>query len=248
VEAAEAKLFLGDDWFDPVEAGVRTRIRGFIEELLEAELDVALSWDRDQRSRLAEKDAAERPAAVAGHRHGHRERGLMGTFRAVTARVPRGRLETPDGKTAEWKNTTIPAYPRRTKRSDALIAGAYFAGTCGIAAGPKAASTSRLRSDGYRHRQTQTYGATLREIGYSGLQEQGLRANNRAENSHQPVRRRERQMHGFKSVKSANASFQSTPPFITHSNCNDTCINRPTHRRFRTAAHKSWSDATSEAV
>lgn len=26
-EAAEATLFLGDDWFDPLEAGVRTRIR-----------------------------------------------------------------------------------------------------------------------------------------------------------------------------------------------------------------------------
>ncbi len=37
-EAAEGTLFLGDDWFDPLEAGVRTRIRGFIEELLEAEL------------------------------------------------------------------------------------------------------------------------------------------------------------------------------------------------------------------
>ena len=41
-EAAEGTLFLGADWFDPLEAGVRTRIRGFIEELLEAELDAAL--------------------------------------------------------------------------------------------------------------------------------------------------------------------------------------------------------------
>jgi hypothetical protein len=31
----------------------------------------------------------------------------------------------------------------------------------------------------------------------------GLRANNRAENSHQPVRRRERKMQGFKPAKSA---------------------------------------------
>ena len=30
-EAAEGTLFLGADWFDPLEAGVRTRIRGFIE-------------------------------------------------------------------------------------------------------------------------------------------------------------------------------------------------------------------------
>jgi hypothetical protein len=51
----------------------------------------------------------------AGHRHGHRERQLMGTFGPVTVRVPRARLETSDSKTVEWKNATIPAYQRRTK-------------------------------------------------------------------------------------------------------------------------------------
>ena len=39
---AERELFLGEDWFDPLEAGVRTRIRCFIEGLLEAELEAAL--------------------------------------------------------------------------------------------------------------------------------------------------------------------------------------------------------------
>ena len=48
-----------------------------------------------------------------------------------------------------------------------------------------------------------SYGAALRQIGFSGLHEQRLRANNRAENSHQPLRRRERKMQGFKSAKSA---------------------------------------------
>ena len=53
-ESAEGTLFLGDDWFDPLEAGVRTRIRGFIEELLEAELDVALGRDtRVRRTRAS---------------------------------------------------------------------------------------------------------------------------------------------------------------------------------------------------
>ena len=37
------------------------------------------------------------------------------------------RLDTSDGKTAEWKNKTIPAYQRRTKKADALIVGAYLA-------------------------------------------------------------------------------------------------------------------------
>jgi putative transposase len=129
VEAAEGTLFLGDDWFDPLEAGVRTRIRGFIEELLEAELDVALGRDRYERSRLAETGAGGKPIVKAGHRHGHRERQILGSFGPVTVRVPRARLDTTDGKTAEWKNKTIPAYQRRTKKADALIAGAYLAGT-----------------------------------------------------------------------------------------------------------------------
>ena len=127
--AAEATLFLGDYWFDPVEAGVRTRIRGFIEELLEAELDAALGRDRYERPRLAEAGVGGGPVVGAGHRHGHRERQLMGTFGPATVRVPRARLETSEGKTVEWKNATIPAYQRRTKQADALIAGAYLAGT-----------------------------------------------------------------------------------------------------------------------
>lgn len=123
-EAGPAKapaLFLGDEWFDPLEAEIRSRIRSFIEELLEAELATALSRGRYERG-------AERSATV-GHRHGHRERGLMGTFGALRVSVPRARLVQPAGGTAEWKNATLPAYQRRTRQADALIAGAYLAGT-----------------------------------------------------------------------------------------------------------------------
>ena len=31
-------MFSGESWFDPIEAGMRDRVRGFIEELLEQEL------------------------------------------------------------------------------------------------------------------------------------------------------------------------------------------------------------------
>jgi len=128
-EAAEGTLFVGDDWFDSLEAGVRTRIRGFIEELLEAELDAALGRERYERPRLADDGIGGGPVVGAGHRHGHRDRQLMGTFGPVTVRVPRARLETSDSRTVEWKNATIPAYQRRTKQADALITGAYLAGT-----------------------------------------------------------------------------------------------------------------------
>ena len=124
--STEGEHFLCDDWFDPLENGVRTRIRGFIEELLEAELDAALGRARYERPGGF---GDESPKGAAGSRHGHRERRLLGTFGATTVRVPRARLATPGGKTKEWRNATFPAYQRRTKRADALIAGAYLSGT-----------------------------------------------------------------------------------------------------------------------
>src|SRR3954466_12858884 len=53
----------------------------------------------------------------------------MGTFGAVTVCVPRARLATPEGRTTEWRNTSLPAYQRLTRRAEALIAGAYLSGT-----------------------------------------------------------------------------------------------------------------------
>ena len=127
---AETARFLGEDWFDPLEAGVRTRIRAFIEELLEAELEAALGRKRyERRCPPGAPQAGQDRMAPAGHRHGHRERDLLGTFGRVSVRVPRARLVSPEGGTREWKSTTLPAYKRLTRRAEALIAGAYLAGT-----------------------------------------------------------------------------------------------------------------------
>jgi putative transposase len=114
----ERQPFLSEGWFDPLETAVRGRIRGFIEEMLEAELNAAL-----QRGRY------DRHGPTRGHRHGHRARQLVGTFGPVTLSVPRARLAGADGRTSEWRNQTIPAYRRLTKRAEALIAGAYLSGT-----------------------------------------------------------------------------------------------------------------------
>jgi putative transposase len=114
----EPQPFRGADWFDPLETAVRGRIRGFIEEMLEAELEGAL-----QRRRY------DRRGTTRGHRHGHRERQLVGTFGPVTLSVPRARLAAADGTTSEWRNRTIPAYQRLTKRAEGLIAAAYLSGT-----------------------------------------------------------------------------------------------------------------------
>jgi len=126
--ATETSPALLDDWFDPIEAGLRERVRGFIEEMICEELDGVLARPRYGRRQktAAEDDEAE---AVIGHRHGSRERSLTGTFGKTRITVPRARLEQPDGTTTEWRSGTFRAYQRRTLAADALIAGSYLAGT-----------------------------------------------------------------------------------------------------------------------
>jgi putative transposase len=120
----ETMAFEGVDWFDPLEEGVRGKVRSFIEAILEEELETSLL-----RKRYERRSDGETPAVAVGHRHGHRERTLTGTFGAVAIRVPRARLEAPEGGTREWKSSVIPAYQRRTRQAEALIAGAYLSGT-----------------------------------------------------------------------------------------------------------------------
>ena len=126
---AETTIHLLDDWFDPIEAGLRERVREFIQSMIESELEAALCRPRYGRQPKAQGEGGAAPSAVSGHRHGHRPRALMGTFGRVAISVPRARLATAEGKTTEWKSTTLRAYQRRTKRADSQIAGAYLAGT-----------------------------------------------------------------------------------------------------------------------
>src|ERR1700730_8142837 len=83
---AAAKLF--DNWFDPIEAGLRDRAREFLQAMLEAELDEVL--DRSRYARRAKRSTGGSEAAgVTGHRHGHRSRTLLGTFGQLKMEVPR---------------------------------------------------------------------------------------------------------------------------------------------------------------
>jgi putative transposase len=99
---------------------------------------------------------------------------------------------------------------------------------------PDVLVTDRLRS----------YGAAKSEIGLSARHEQGLRRNNRAENSHQPTRRRERKMQRFKTPGSAHrflsghAAVQNTFNVQRHLTC------RRTLRIFRDEAFRTWRAAT----
>ena len=124
----ESKSHLFDDWFDPIETGVRDRVRGLIEEMIGSELDAVLSRPRYGR-RAKPADGSDVAAVVTGHRHGSRVRTLTGTFGKTDIAVPRARLNSSDGKTTEWKSQALRNYQRRTLAADALIAGVYLAGT-----------------------------------------------------------------------------------------------------------------------
>jgi transposase-like protein len=126
--AGEAESLLFDTWFDPIEDGLRARVRGFIEAMIEEELTTALSRPRYGR-RSPGSDGGEAAAPVTGHRHGHRTRRLTGTFGPTEIAVPRARLVGQDGTTREWKSAGLRAYQRRTLAADALIAATYLAGT-----------------------------------------------------------------------------------------------------------------------
>ena len=107
----ESSEFLGAGGFDPIEVIVRGRVRGFIEELVEAELDDALG-----RSRYQRPVSQDMPRPPAGYRHGRRERQLLGSFGPVTISVPRARLSKADGTSQEWHSEALPRYARMTKQ------------------------------------------------------------------------------------------------------------------------------------
>jgi transposase-like protein len=74
--------------------------------------------------------------------------------------------------------------------------------------------------------------------------EQGLRKNNRAENSHLPVRRRERKMQRFKSPGPAQ-SFLSVHAAIQNAfNVQRHFVSRNTLRTLRGEAFQNWQAAT----
>ena len=89
-----------------------------------------------------------------------------------------------------------------------------------------------------------SYGAAKAALGLSALHEQGLRKNNRAENSHQPVRRRERKMQRFKSPGSAQR-FLATHAVVHNTfNVQRHLTSRATLRVLRDEALQMWRAAT----
>jgi len=88
-----------------------------------------------------------------------------------------------------------------------------------------------------------SYHAAFRELGLTADHVDNKRANNRAENSHQPVRRRERKMQRFKSPGSAQRFLNIHAATYNHFDLQRHLINRSLFKNLRTDAFKRWKHA-----
>jgi transposase-like protein len=90
--------------------------------------------------------------------------------------------------------------------------------------------TDRLRS----------YGAALRDLGISDRQETGRWTNNRAENSHQPFRRRERAMLRFRRLRTLQKFASVHASVHNHFNQERALTSRDNFKTSRAAALAEW--------
>jgi len=93
-----------------------------------------------------------------------------------------------------------------------------------------------------------SYRAAARNLGLTARHRPGgMRENNRAENSHLPIRRRERKQQKFKSRASAQKFLATHAAVYNLFNLQPHLISRPGLRRLRAQAHQTWAAATAAA-
>jgi len=95
---------------------------------------------------------------------------------------------------------------------------------------PKSLVTDEIRS----------YGAAMKEIGNAEVQETGRWLNNRAENSHQPLRRRERAMSRFRQMRTLQKFAAVHSSVFNHFNQDRSLNHRPIFKERRSAALAEW--------
>src|SRR6516162_5614429 len=143
---AETAVDLLDDWFDPIEIGLRDRVRALIQTMIESELEAVLSRSRYARRPKADPTNADEMGRVTGHRHGHRSRSLLGTFGRGGARGAAGQARHRRGQDHGMEEQGTAGLPAAHQAADSLIAGAYLAGTNTRRGTPGAVSRVRWRS------------------------------------------------------------------------------------------------------
>jgi putative transposase len=84
------------------------------------------------------------------------------------------------------------------------------------------------------------YSAAMDEIGAIGRHEVGRRLNNRAENSHQPFRRRERAMLRFRSMKTVQKFSSVHAQVHNHFNQERHLVTRQVYKQRRSSALAEW--------
>ena len=92
-----------------------------------------------------------------------------------------------------------------------------------------------------------SYGAAARDLGIESRHERGRWKNNRAENSHQPTRRRERVMQRFKSSGSSQKFLSIHAAVFNTFNVQRHLTSAQTHRMLRAAAMSTWREAVAAA-
>ena len=92
-----------------------------------------------------------------------------------------------------------------------------------------------------------SYSAALKDLGLSRHHDFGGRKNNRAENSHLPVRQRERRMQRFKSPGSAQRFLSTHAAVYNIFSVRRHLISRITLRQFRNEAMSVWQVVTAAA-
>ena len=117
-----------------------------------------------------------------------------------------------------------------TKRRDRKAALKFLRKTMKRFGRPEVLVTDKLRS----------HGAAMKVLGNANKQETGRWLNNRGENSHQPFRRRERAMQGFRSMGSLQKFVAAHASVHNHFNLERPLYSRANFKINRSAALSEW--------
>ena len=93
-----------------------------------------------------------------------------------------------------------------------------------------------------------SYSAAMRELGNADRHEVGGRLNNRAENSHQPFRRREWAMQKFRSTKTLQKFSSVHAQVHNHFNQERHLVTRQIYKHRRTAVLAEWRALTGRSL